>query len=259
MRVTAVVALGVVSLVGAGVATAATVGNDTGGTAAPAVSSAVAGPDAEPGTGVDADGAMGHAHPDPPAAMDAEGTELPPTESEAAHAHAHRRDYAAVWAAASAEEQADARALVEQVKAGTAKYADTDVAAADGYRPNPNSGPDASHWPSRAAARDGRVLDPARPESLMYWTASDGRKVLVGAVFKAFPSQQAPTPGGDLTMWHVHESTTTKCYPAEDDTCEGTKMLHVFFFDGVVDPFTENWAAAAGGRDAFVEAMHGLA
>jgi hypothetical protein len=239
MRLTAVVALGVVSVVGAGVATA-TVANDTGSTAEPAVSSPVARPDA-------------------PTAMDAEGPDLPATESEAAHAHAHRRDYATVREAATSEEQAGARALVEQVKAGTAEYVDTDLAAADGYRPNPNGGPDASHWPSRAATRDGRVLDPARPESLMYWTARDGRKVLVGAVFKAFPSQQAPTPGGDLTMWHVHESRGTKCYPAEDDTCDGTKMLHVFFFDGVVDPFTENWAAAAGGREAFIHAMRALA
>jgi hypothetical protein len=181
------------------------------------------------------------------------------SDTDEAHTHVHARDYAALWAAASPEERAGAARLAADVEAGTAKYKDSTVAAADGYGPNPNGGPNASHWPSRAAARDQKILDPSRPESLMYWTAPDGHKVLVGAVFKVFAGQQAPTPGGDLTMWHVHQSTGTKCYPAEDDSCHGMQMLHVFFFDGVVDPFTENWAAAAGGRAAFRRAMHAMA
>lgn len=246
MRLTGAVALALASLVGVGVATA-TVGHDLGGTAEPTASTEVE----------ESDVAASHAHT--PDAPNAKGTDPAATEGDAAHAHIHRRDYAAVWEAATPEEQAGATALVEAVKAGTAEYADPNVAAADGYAPNPSGGPNASHWPSRAAARDQRILDPGRPESLMYWTAPDGRKVLVGAVFKAFPLQPAPIPGGDLTMWHVHESRGAKCYPAEDDACEGTKMLHVFFFDGVVDPFMENWAAAGGGRDAFVLAMRAVA
>jgi hypothetical protein len=235
MKSTVAIALSIAALAGVGV-TAATAGNDAGGNAAPAVTS----PAREPATAMD--------------------TEPPATDSDAAHAHVHARDYAAAWAAATPEERAGATALVESVEAGTAKYADSTVAAADGYGPNPNGGPAASHWPSRAAARDGRILDPSRPESLMYWTAPDGNKMLVGAVFKVFPRQPAaPTPGGDLTMWHVHEAPGTKCYPAEDETCQGMQMLHVFFFDGVVDPFTESWAAAAGGRDAFLRAMRAMA
>jgi hypothetical protein len=173
-----------------------------------------------------------------------------------AMAHDHNRDYDVLWAQATDEERAAATKLVEDTKSATAVYQDYDAALAAGYRPNPQGGVTATHHPNPSLMRDGRVLDPSAPESLMYWTAPDGAKVLVGVVYKAAPWEEAPAPAGALTVWHTHAGGTM-CHPAEDAECpqDTGKMLHVFFFDGVRDPFTESMAGAAGGRAAFVAAM----
>jgi hypothetical protein len=178
------------------------------------------------------------------------------SDSDEAHAHAHDRDETRLQADASSEERAAAAALVDATRDATQRYVDVAAALDAGYRPNPAGGPNATHHPSPALMRDGRVLDPEVPESLMYWTARDGTKVLVGAVFKTRPGEDAPAPGGALTMWHTH-ARGEMCHPAEDASCpqDTGKMLHVFFFEGVQDPFAENVVAAAGGRRAFALAM----
>jgi hypothetical protein len=172
--------------------------------------------------------------------------------------HNHARDFDALLAAATPEQRAAAAELVAATRAATAKYADYDDAHAAGYglRVKPLvSKP--THFPNPALMRDGHVLDPEAPETLMYWTAPDGRRVLVGAVYKTSRLETAPTPGGALTAWHTHTSVDHKCYPALDASCpqDSGKMMHVFFFDGVNDPFTENMVLATGGRAEFARAM----
>jgi len=164
--------------------------------------------------------------------------------------HAHARDYEAIWSAASAQERAGATALLEATRAGIGRFRDVDVARAEGYAPHVDR-PDATHYANPRYSRDGVVLDPEHPESLVYRTTRDGRKALMAALFKAHPGQAAPAPGGELTMWHVHPGVGQRCYPAEDTSCpDRTRMLHVYVFDGAVDPFTESMVAAAGGRAA---------
>jgi hypothetical protein len=177
-------------------------------------------------------------------------------DTDAGHDAAKARDYAAVWAAATPAQRAAATKLVADTKAATAKYADVNVALAAGYKPNPNSGKIPTHFPKQALMRDGNVLDPNAPESLMYWTAPDGHKVLLAAVFKTRATEDAPTPGGLITRWHTH-ATGTLCHPATDPGCpqDTGKMLHVFIFPNVHDPFAENPIAAAGGRAQFVNDM----
>ncbi len=178
---------------------------------------------------------------------------------EVAGGHGSRlpRDYASLWKEASPEEQAAATKLVEDTKAATSRYRDFREAAAAGYRPNPGSSRDeTTHYPDPSLLRDGIVLDPDAPETLVYWTAPDGSKVLVGVVYKAAPGEQAPAPGGQLTMGHTH-AAGEKCYPASDPDCPDStvRMLHVFIFEGVQDPFADTMVAAAGGRQAFARAM----
>jgi len=66
--------------------------------------------------------------------------------------------------------------------------------------------------------QDGRVLDPSRPESLVYGKKTDGKLVLIGALFAVAPGEVAPTPGGPITRWHTHRAG-------------GPQMMHVWFTD----------------------------
>jgi len=102
-------------------------------------------------------------------------------------------------------ERAAAMDLVLRARIALARYADPAVAAADGYRVQGMQGID-FHAGNPAYENDGRVLDPARPETLVYAVAPDGRPVLLGAMF-LMPKigQPGPTVGGPLTVWHAHE------------------------------------------------------
>jgi hypothetical protein len=62
------------------------------------------------------------------------------------------------------------------------------------------------HAENPAYGADGRILDPERPETLVYAMSSDGRPVLLGAMF-SMPDRSEPGPavGGPLTVWHAHD------------------------------------------------------
>lgn len=85
-----------------------------------------------------------------------------------------------------------------------ARYADPEVARADGYEVPAVVGLDV-HASNPAYEHDGRILDPARPETLVYAAGPHG-PVLLGAMF-LMPSMREPGPmvGGPLTVWHAHE------------------------------------------------------
>jgi hypothetical protein len=51
--------------------------------------------------------------------------------------------------------------------------------------------------------RDQHVLDPTRPESLIYHNSEHGMH-LVGVMYVAPPGTHGPQPGGALTRWHYH-------------------------------------------------------
>ncbi|HVD92307.1 MAG TPA: hypothetical protein VNC21_08495 [Vicinamibacterales bacterium] len=102
-------------------------------------------------------------------------------------------------------ERATATALVLAARAALAKYNDPALAAADGYHMAGVAGID-YHANNPAYEHDDRVLDPARPETLVYGVAPDGRPVLLGALF-LMPKigTPGPTVGGPLTVWHAHQ------------------------------------------------------
>ena len=112
----------------------------------------------------------------------------------------------------TASEQAAADRLYGAVVDSLARYADPAVAAADGYQVEGLAG-SSFHAPNAAYASDGRVLDPARPEQLVY--AETGRgAVLLGAVFE-MPAigEHGPAIGGPLTVWHAHEDVCFSLVP----------------------------------------------
>ena len=158
---------------------------------------------------------------------------------------------------ATAEDEAGAAGFITEVTDGVARYRDIGRASADGY--HPNAGNDKQSWnPVKHYSRgtkgngDAGWWDPTRPGGLIYKFADDGAATLIGVVFISPPGTSdadLPQPGGPLTVWHDHASMGC---PAADPDCgqrdnvNPPKMLHVWFFDGVVQPFAHDYADAAG-------------
>lgn len=118
----------------------------------------------------------------------------------------HQHVGAVVQAAATVvtpEQQERANRLLADTTAAVAPYRDWRAAEAAGYRP-PAGGPGgAVHWMNPAYAK-GPILDPKRPQGLVYVLGRSGW-TLVGAVFE-MPrlGEFGPDPGGPITAWHQH-------------------------------------------------------
>jgi hypothetical protein len=134
--------------------------------------------------------------------------------------------------------------LVADSEAATARYRDFAVAKADGFI-GPENPTLTEHYANVAHTQDGRVLDPQRPEALMY-TPSPRGPVLVGVMYMMnVPGEFGPEPGGCLTRWHVHANvcfSVTTFAPVsqlkEGETCPPGEFryvpppaLHVWFVD----------------------------
>lgn len=157
---------------------------------------------------------------------------------------------------------AELEQLVADTEASTAKYRDIEVAKADGYafapdaqvrvdralalgRPAPNL-----HMAKNANRRDGRVVDPSAPETLLYWLDADGTWTLNGVVFRTEPGVTPADTIIPADWWHNHAtcraSDGTAIGPPDDmGNCpEGSTssrqilhMIHVWFLDDVETAF----------------------
>lgn len=105
---------------------------------------------------------------------------------------------------ATAAQQAAAATFAAATKAGIAKYADVNVALADGYRPFGSPNGTMVHYTNPRYGKDGHILDPTRPETLVYGGTPHG-PVLLGAMYSLPGLDRTPPDiGGPLTIWHVH-------------------------------------------------------
>ena len=187
----------------------------------------------------DASGAAGHTH----------GPNLPPV------------------AVASDDERARAEALWKASVAGAERWRDPAAAAAAGFRfkdqDRAGSGRPVRflHVPNPAWRADGRLLDPAHPETLVYWNGPGDRLTLVGVMYTAPKGTHGPTVGGPITRWHTHEScrdpdTRAKLGRPVDGACpqgrvyrRSVEMMHVWFTDDLATAFARR-APLAGLRAA---------
>jgi hypothetical protein len=156
---------------------------------------------------------------------------------------------------------AAAAQLADATRAGIARYQDPAVAGAAGYRPVPITDGTLAHWQNDAFMKDGRVLDPERPEQLVYANTAMG-PVLVGAVYvMERPGIAAPRVGGPLTEWHTHSLCITPLPPfvAGLVTPFGTcppgsmglvtpEMMHVWTVANPGGPFAQKLDAATVAR-----------
>lgn len=165
--------------------------------------------------------------------------------------HAHPGDAPSPPAHATPAQQAAATHLLQEVKASLRRFENLQAAQAAGYRQvTPfrflRWGP--AHFHNRSLHGDDGLLDPARPEALVYMKLPDGRHVLLGAMFLA-PQGKGPRPGGPLTAWHVHDNlcvTATGavalarggvCPPGTFFVGDAVEMMHVWIFDHPDGPF----------------------
>ena len=127
------------------------------------------------------------------------------------------------------EQQAAAGKLAADTRASVARYVDPPAAEADGYRPSSPSWRPVTHYLNPAYQRDGEILDPDRPESLVYANTSEGA-VLLGAMYLIpEPGVSGPQIGGCLTQWHAHSLRGW----------ETPEMMHVWSVDIPGGPFSE--------------------
>jgi len=153
---------------------------------------------------------------------------------------------------ATPAERAAAADLVVATRIALARYVDPAAAAADGYKVDGLAGID-FHASNPSFEHDGRVLDPAHPEALVYAVGPNGRPVLLGAMFEMPELDQAgPTIGGPLTVWHSHENICLSLTPpglsgvlSPLGTCPfgsillplTAQMIHVWIVPGVPEQF----------------------
>jgi hypothetical protein len=153
---------------------------------------------------------------------------------------------------ATPAERVAANDLIVAARNALARYADVSVAAADGYNVNGIVGID-FHASNPANEHDGRILDPAHPETLVYAVAPNGKPVLMGAMF-LMPKIGEPGPaiGGPLTVWHAHQhvcisltppglagllSPLGTCPIGTIDLALTSEMIHIWIVPGAPEPF----------------------
>jgi hypothetical protein len=179
-------------------------------------------------------------------------------------------------------EQARAEKLVRDTLRDLPKYADVNVAYADGYRSIGDALTGDEHYVKWAYSNDGRILDTKHPESLVY-EMRNGKKTLVAAMFAMpFGSRftDVPDVGGPLTQWHVHNDLCLADNPRDPlqkvlsgaTTINGpcppgsikagaAPMLHVWIVPNKCGPFAALDGVGGGqippGQERLCDTIHG--
>jgi hypothetical protein len=137
-------------------------------------------------------------------------------------------------------------------------------AQAAGYRTIGDSVTGDEHYVNWSYVDDGHILDPKRPESLVYEYRGGSQKLVAAMYMLPFGSTFADVPdvGGSLTQWHVHadlcltEDPNQKFvagFAALDGPCPAgttkagnTPMLHVWIVPNPCGPFAALEGVGAG-------------
>ncbi len=152
----------------------------------------------------------------------------------------------------SAVQKDRARKLVAETQAAAPTFADPSAARALGYRSIGDGFTGYEHFVNSDYQNDDTVLDPKRPESLVFTIAEDGTRTFVSAMYILPPGsnmEDVPDVGGALTPWHDHQDL---CWDddgyvvgqLQNGVCKpsGTfrataPMLHVWVVDNSCGPF----------------------
>jgi len=177
------------------------------------------------------------------------------------------------------EQQARAENLVAITLIRLPQWADSATAEAAGYKSIGDGVTGDEHLINWGFITDDHVLDPDRPESLVYNVRS-GHRVLESAMFMLSPGStldKVPDIGGALTQWHVHNNlcftndlvaphvagltdSSGNCRPPTVKL-EPVPMIHVWINKNPCGPFAALEGVGAGqvlpGQVASCDHVHG--
>ncbi|MBW3614462.1 MAG: hypothetical protein KY439_04020 [Actinobacteria bacterium] len=163
---------------------------------------------------------------------------------------------------ASRDQQAAADRLLSGTKASAARFAALGAATAAGYVPATPPSWSTVHYVNHSYLADGRILDPAYPEALVYANTARGPVLAAAMYVMARPGEPGPEVGGCLTKWHTH---TDLCFSPDtlqvvgfvppQGTCSNGSvnfvppdMMHVWVVDVPGGPFAHDVDGAALAR-----------
>lgn len=174
------------------------------------------------------------------------------------------------------KEQADAENIIANTLIGLPQWADQAVAEAAGFRSIGDGLTGTEHLVNQAFMDDDTILDPDKPESLVY-DVKNGVKTLSAAMYMmktGTPLADVPKTGGSLMQWHTHQNlcynqqgkvmgiTNAKgeCRPGLVKPPE-TPMIHVWIRPHECGPFAALEGIGAGaiapGETRLCDADHG--
>jgi hypothetical protein len=123
------------------------------------------------------------------------------------HGHdGHGGHDAAMPCGPSAAQMTAAVRLVDNTRRGLARFARLQDARAAGYAPHHNGREAIKHYFNPAYVLDGRVLDPKRPEGLMYAHTERGPVLIAAVWLMNRTGEPGKAVGGCLTVWHEHDN-----------------------------------------------------
>jgi hypothetical protein len=158
------------------------------------------------------------------------------------------------------EQQASAENLLAVTLTRLPKFANPEFAESQGFVSIGDGFLGHEHYLNAANMNDDRLLDPDYPESLVYDTSVEPKK-LVAAMFmmdKGKTLADVPELGGKLTQWHVHDNL---CFSgprvagltdAQGNCAQGltkgdaTPMIHVWIEPHPCGPFAALEGVAGG-------------
>jgi hypothetical protein len=176
------------------------------------------------------------------------------------------------------QQQAAAEQLVVLTIARLPQWADQKVALAHGFHSIGDGFTGIEHLVNQAFMHDSTVLDPDRPESLVYDTKGATPR-LVAAMYMVAPGTPltaVPDVGGALVQWHVHDNLcyspqgrvmgitdATGACPAGLVKPAPTPMVHVWITPHRCGPFAALEGIGGGtiapGQTRLCDHLHGAA
>lgn len=199
------------------------------------------------------DDAHGHAAAAETTAAQTTGAQTADAMSDANAEHSHNE------IAISADQLVAAAGFYGSAKAASEKYEDIRVGLASGYIQVTQDLPGiAAHFVNFTYTTDGILIDPERPETLLYSKRVDGTWRLVGVMFSSEKvSDEAPAFFGQLDAWHRHSNLcfTPNFVSVQPNaaSCKGVFqattawMLHVWTMPGSVGVFAHDFGPISPG------------